>query len=64
MKPTDPLIRDREGAAMFGVSTSTWWRRVADGTINPPVKIGGASRWPLSEIEALIDAAKAQRNVQ
>jgi predicted DNA-binding transcriptional regulator AlpA len=47
---------------MFGVSTSTWWRRVADGTINPPVKIGGASRWPLSEIEALIDAAKAQRN--
>lgn len=61
MKLTDPLIRDRDGATLMGVSTSTWWRRVADGTINPPVKIGGTSRWPLSEIQALIEAAKAQR---
>jgi predicted DNA-binding transcriptional regulator AlpA len=62
MKPTDPLVRDRDGAALMGCSVSTWWRRVADGTLNQPVKIGGMSRWPLSEVQAVIDTAKAQRS--
>ncbi len=61
MQNTDPLIRDKEGAAILGCSVPTFWRRVADGTIKRPVKIGGMSRWPLSEIEAVIDRAKAQR---
>jgi predicted DNA-binding transcriptional regulator AlpA len=61
MHNTDPLIRDKEGAAILGCSVPTFWRRVADGTIKRPVKIGGMSRWPLSEIEAVIDRAKAQR---
>lgn len=57
----DPLIRDGAAAGMLGCSKATFWRRVADGTIPPPVKIGGMSRWPQSEIQAVIDAAKAQR---
>jgi predicted DNA-binding transcriptional regulator AlpA len=61
MKITDPLIRDREGAAMIGASVSTWWRRVADGTIPPAIKIGGMSRWRLSDIEAVIAKAEADR---
>ena len=59
----DPLIRDTEGAKLIGGSRATWWRRVADGTLPHPVRIGGMSRWPLSEIEAVIDAAKAARQL-
>ena len=60
MTITDPLLRDREGAALLGCSVPTFWRRVA-GTVSRPVKIGGMSRWPQSEIEAVIERAKAQR---
>lgn len=59
--PTDPLIRDGDAAGMLGCSKATFWRRVADGTIPRPVKIGGMSRWPQSEIVAVIECAKAQR---
>lgn len=58
---TDQLIRDGEAAELFGFSKATFWRRVADGTIPKPVKICGTSRWPVSEIVAVIEAAKAQR---
>lgn len=61
MNITDPLIRDAEGAAMMGCSKATFWRRVADGTIPPAIKIGGTSRWRMSEIEAVIAKAEEQR---
>ena len=59
---TDPLIRDGDAAGMLGCSKATFWRRVADGTIPRPVKIGGMSRWPKSEIDAVIERAKAERD--
>ncbi|MDQ2089754.1 helix-turn-helix transcriptional regulator [Marimonas arenosa] len=55
------LVRDSEAAGILGCSKATFWRRVADGTIPKPLKIGGMSRWPTSEIFAVIEAAKAQR---
>ncbi len=58
MTNTDPLIRDSEGAAIMSCSKATWWRRVADGTIPPAIKIGGMSRWRLSDIEAVIARPK------
>ncbi len=61
MKIVDPLLRDREGAAALGCSVPTFWRYVAQGIVKRPIKIGGISRWPLSEIQAVIDRAKAQR---
>jgi predicted DNA-binding transcriptional regulator AlpA len=57
----DPLIRDGDAAELLGCSKATFWRRVADGTIPRPVKIGGMSRWPLSEIASVIEQAKARR---
>lgn len=57
----DMLIRDGDAAEMLGCSKATFWRRVADGTIKRPVKIGGMSRWPRSEIEAVIQEAKSRR---
>ena len=57
----DLLIRDGDAAGLLGCSKATFWRRVADGTISKPVKIGGMSRWPQSEIVAVIERAKAAR---
>lgn len=59
---SDHLIRDREGAEFLGCSVPTFWRRVADGTIPRPLKIGGMSRWRLSDVEAVIAKADAQRH--
>ncbi|BAB51909.1 msr5461 [Mesorhizobium japonicum MAFF 303099] len=58
----DPLLRDIEAAAILGMSKPTFWRRVRDKTAPQPVKIGGMSRWPRSEILAVIERAKAARN--
>ncbi|UYV37391.1 DNA-binding protein [Rhodobacteraceae bacterium D3-12] len=60
--PIDPLLTAREGAKVLNISLPTFWRRVADGTITRPVKLGAASRWPQSEIVAVIEAAKADRD--
>lgn len=60
---TDPLLIARESAAILKVSVPTFWRRVADGTIPKPVKLGGLSRWPKSEILDVIEKAKAARGV-
>lgn len=62
MEITDPLLNAREGALFLQVSVPTFWRRVADGTVPKPVKIGALSRWPQSEIAAVIENAKASRN--
>ncbi|MBL4807660.1 MAG: DNA-binding protein [Rhodobacteraceae bacterium] len=63
MNSVDLLIKDGEAADMLGCFKSTFWRRVADGTIPRPVKIGGMSRWPQSEITTVIDDAKALREL-
>ena len=62
MNSVDLLIKDGEAATMLGCSKATFWRRVADGTIPRPVKIGGMSRWPQSEIVSVIERAIAQRD--
>lgn len=62
MNITDTLLTAREGAQVLQVSIPTFWRRVADGTVPKPVKIGALSRWPRSEIMAVIETAKAQRS--
>ena len=58
----DPLLIAREAAAILQISVPTFWRRVSDGTITKPVKLGGLSRWPKSEILAVIETAKAARS--
>ncbi len=58
---TDPLLTAREGAALLRVSIPTYWRWVALGTLPKPVKLGGMSRWPQSELLAFVERAKASR---
>ena len=62
MIPPDPLLTAREGALELQISVPTFWRWVANGTLPKPVKLGGMSRWPQSELLAVIDRAKAKRD--
>lgn len=60
-KILDRLIKDSEAAMIIGVSKATWWRRVADGTMPQPIRIGSSTRWKLSEVVAVIEKlAKAR----
>ncbi len=59
---SDRLIRDAEGAAMLGCSKATFWRLVAKGAIRPPIKIGGMSRWKVSDVQNLIEQAAQGRH--
>lgn len=55
------LLREKDACTILGISRATLWRRVKDGTIPQPVKIGGATRFPSSEILHVIEVAMAQR---
>ncbi|MDJ0823489.1 MAG: DNA-binding protein [Paracoccaceae bacterium] len=55
------LLRDRDVRALLVCSRSTLWRRVKDGSLPTPVKIGGTNRFVSSEIQAAIDQAMAAR---
>lgn len=58
----DPLLDCHEvGALLGGLSRTTIWRRVKDGTIPPPIEIGGMRRWSKSEIIDRIERAKTAR---
>ena len=58
---TDPLLTAREGAELIQVSVPTFWRWVSKKILPKPVKLGGMSRWPQSELLAVIERAKASR---
>ncbi|MEL7444703.1 MAG: AlpA family phage regulatory protein [Pseudomonadota bacterium] len=57
------LITDKEVANIIGCSRATVWRRVADGTLPQPLKIGGSTRWVDAEINGRIEEAMANREV-
>lgn len=57
----DPLLNAREVSAMLAISLPSVFRHVADGKLPRPIKLGASSRWPQSEILAVIEAAKAAR---
>lgn len=60
--PIDRLLSDREAADMLSMSRPTFRRRVKEGLIPKPLKLGYLSRWCQSEIAAHIEAAKKARS--
>jgi predicted DNA-binding transcriptional regulator AlpA len=56
------LLPDHDASALLGLSRATLWRRVADGTLPQPVRIGGATRWRRDELIAAIEAASTRRS--
>ena len=57
----DHLYSDRDAAALLGCGRSTLWRWSAEGVIPKPLKIGGMSRWKLSDLQSVIAKAEAHR---
>ena len=49
------LMSDAECAAFLAISRATFWRRVADGTLPRPIKLGGATRWKTDDLIAAVD---------
>jgi predicted DNA-binding transcriptional regulator AlpA len=49
--PQRILVNDREGAALLGIGVSTFWREVKVNKLPQPVKIGGATRWRLADLQ-------------
>jgi len=60
----DRLLSAREVCEWLGRSPASLYRDIARGAIRPPLKIGHSSRWPASEIQALIEKAKAARDAE
>ncbi len=58
---TDRLLRDTDAAALLACSRSTFWRRVADGTLPRPIRLGGISRWRAADIALAVSQAEEKR---
>lgn len=56
------IIKIDQVMQMLGVKKTAIYRMVSDGTLPAPIKVGGASRWILSEVENSIDAMIQRRN--
>jgi len=57
----DLLLTKREVACELKCSPATVDRRVADGTLPKPIKLGRLSRWSQSEFRAAVAVAKGMR---
>ncbi len=59
-KFADPqLLTVKQVAETLNIGVSSVWRHVRNGTIAPPIKVAGSTRWRRSDIEALIAAEAA-----
>jgi prophage regulatory protein len=57
----DRLVSASEAAKLLGMSTSSIFRRVQEGYLPAPIKLGPrCSRWRLSEIKAVIEKAELE----
>jgi len=56
------LIKIEKVMEMLGVKKTAIYRMVSDGVLPAPIKVGGASRWLLEEVEDSIAAMVHRRN--
>ena len=48
----DRIVKDREGARMYGRSRSWFWAKVKAGVLPPPIVIDGATGWSHNILQA------------
>ena len=53
------FLRRREVEDLVGLRKSTIHKRMAQGNFPKGIRIGGARRWPLDEIERWMDEQRA-----
>ncbi|WP_369629996.1 MULTISPECIES: helix-turn-helix transcriptional regulator [unclassified Variovorax] len=57
------LLRKKKVLELTGLSNSTFYARIRDGSIKPGVPVGPRIKaWPAEEIHAFIDSCIAARN--
>lgn len=61
MRSEPLLLSVRDAAALLGISVSSVWRHAKDGTLPPPFKIGGSTRFKLDELLAAVDGLQTSR---
>lgn len=47
----------KQAAAMLSIGVSTLWRDVKTGKLPAPIKIGGATRWRVSDLQRVLEPA-------
>ena len=60
--PPRLLASDKTVAKMIDGSRATVWRRVKDRTLPQPIKVGGLTRWVVSEVQEAIEKRIAMRD--
>lgn len=58
--PVDPLLKATEVAKMLNISVTSIYRRMADGTLPKPIKLGSLSRWSKADIARVVETAREQ----
>ena len=58
------LASDKTVAKMIDGSRATVWRRVKDHTLPQPIKVGGLTRWVVSEVQEAIEKRIAIRDAE
>lgn len=48
--PRKLLVPAKEAAAMLSLGRSTFWQAVKNGHLPQPIKIGGSTRWRVSDL--------------
>ena len=61
MSAIDPLLKAGEVAEMLNISIPSLYRRLADGPLPPPIKLGHLSRWSRNDIACALAAARGGR---
>lgn len=56
------LIKANEAAAMLAIGKSTLWSKVKAGVLPAPIKIGGATRWRVSDLQRFLEPATGPTN--
>lgn len=56
------LVPAVEAAAMLSIGVSTLWREVKAKRLPEPVKIGGATRWRVSELLRAVEPTTSPTN--
>lgn len=51
------LVTDKEAAGLLSIGKSTFWANVKKGLLPPPIKIGGATRWRVSDLLQCVEAS-------
>lgn len=61
MSDTRLLVRDTEAARMLDMGRSTFREAVRNGKLPNPIKIGGATRWLVSDLQQHLQAMRTTR---